>query len=103
MFRPREDTIMTRLPCLVVAAGLLGLGAVPAAAADDCATALPELQQATQRPEVDEITREKISSLLSDAKQLCADGDQAEAGAKFANVRELLEGDREEPANGASD
>jgi hypothetical protein len=102
MFRPREDSIMTRLPCLVVAAGLLGLGA-PAVAADDCATALPELQQATQRPEVDEITREKIGSLLSDAKELCADGDQAEARTKFANVRELLEGDREEPEDGASD
>lgn len=93
---------MTRLPCLVVAVGLVALGAAPAVAADDCATALPELQQAMQRPEVDEITREKIDALLSDAKDLCEKGDQAAAQTKIANVRELLEGDREEPEKGTS-
>jgi hypothetical protein len=87
---------MTRLSCLAVAAGLLGLGALPATAADDCATALPELQQAMQGREVDEITREKIDSLLSDAQDLCEEGEQGEARTKFANVRELLAGDREE-------
>ena len=91
---------MKGLSCLVVA-GLL-LGAAPAGAADDCASALPELQQAMQQPQVDEITREKIDSLLSDAKGLCDEGEQAQARTKFANVRELLAGDSDEPANGGS-
>jgi hypothetical protein len=98
---PRKDRIMSKLPSIVVAAGLLGLGAMPAAAAEDCATTLPELQRAAQSPAVDEITREKIDTLLSDAKGLCEEGEQAAAGTKLANVRELLEGDREE--DGASD
>ena len=92
---------MTKLSSLVVAAALLGQGVAPATAADDCATALPELQDAMQRPEVDEITREKIDALLSDAKGLCDEGEQAAARTKFANIRELLGGDLEE--NGASD
>jgi hypothetical protein len=92
----RKDLIMSKLPPLVVAAGLLGLGAVPAAAAEDCAAALPELQQAVRSPEIDQITREKIDTLLSDAKGLCEEGEQAAAATKLANVRELLEGDREE-------
>jgi len=94
---------MPKLPCLVVAAGLAFLGAAPAGAADECATALPELRQAAQRPAIDEITREKIDSLLSDAEGLCEEGEQEEAQTKFANVRDLLEGDVAEQENGAPD
>ncbi len=94
---------MTKLTCLLVAGVALGLGGAPARAADDCATTLPELRAATQRPAVDEVTRGKINSLLDDAAGLCEEGAEADARTKFANVRELLEGDLDEGEGGSSD
>ena len=64
---------MTRLPCLVVAAGCLGLAALPAAAAEGC-DAVPELRAAAQSAEVDEVTEDKIDALLNDAEGMCEEG-----------------------------
>jgi hypothetical protein len=92
---------MTRLLCLVVAGGLLWSGAPPARAAEACEQ-LAELWQAALRPPVDEITREKIEALLSDAEDLCEEGEQEEAETKVANVLELLESDLETAPQGTS-
>ena len=94
---------MTRLPCLAVAAGLLGLGAAPAAPPT---TAPPRCPSCSRRCSARRSTRSpgrRSNSLLSDAKDLCEEGEQGEARTKFANVRELLEGDREERKDGAAD
>jgi hypothetical protein len=92
---------MTRLLCLVVAGGLLWPGALPARAAEGC-DQVGELWEAALRPPVDDITRGKIEALLNEAQDLCADGKYADAETKFANVRELLESDREAAPEGTS-
>ena len=85
---------MTRLPCLVVAAGCLGLAALPAAAAEGC-DAVPELRAAAQSTEVEEITQDKIDALLNDAEGMCEEGKVEDLDIKLRNVRELLESDIE--------
>jgi hypothetical protein len=85
---------MTRLLCLIVAGGLLWPGTPPARAAEGCDD-LAELWQAALRPPVDEVTREKIESLLNDAEGMCAEGKTEDLDVKLRNVRELLESDIE--------
>ena len=87
---------MLKLPLCAAVAGLLWLAAGPAGAADDCTEPLPELMQMMQRPALDEITREKIATLLDEAADLCEEGEPEEAQIKFANALELLESDQEE-------
>lgn len=90
---------MVRLPWFATAAGTLWLAAGPAgaaAAAQACTDPLPEIRQMMERPALDEITREKIDTLVQEAVQLCDEGEPEKAEIKFANALELLESDLEE-------
>jgi hypothetical protein len=45
---------------------------------------------------IDEITREKVNSLLNDAAGLCEEGARDKADVKLANALELLSSDLDE-------
>ena len=88
---------MIKLSWFAAAGGALWLFAGPASAAEDCTELLPELEQIKQEAVIDEITREKVDSLLEDAAELCEEGERDEADVKLANVLELLTSDVDEP------
>ena len=67
-----------------------------AGAAEDCTELLPRLEQMKQEAVIDEITREKVESLLEDAASLCEEGARDKADVKLANVLELLASDLDE-------
>ena len=49
-----------------------------------------------QEAVIDEITREKVDSLLNDAAGLCEEGERDMADVKLANALELLTSDLDE-------
>jgi hypothetical protein len=87
---------------LAVAAAGLCLAAWPARAAEDCSKLLPKLEQMKQEAVIDEITREKVESLLNDAAGLCEEGEHDKADVKLANVLELLASDVGERDSGST-
>jgi hypothetical protein len=95
--------VMTKLAGCAVAAGVLWLGATPAVAADPCMAPTPEVKHMMQRTALDEVTREKIDTLLEDAAGLCEEGRADEAETKFANVRELIQAHAREHQSSAAD
>jgi hypothetical protein len=95
--------VMIKLGGCAIVAGGLWLGATPAVAADPCMAPLPEVKQMMQRTALDEVTRDKIDTLLQDAAGLCEDGRADEAETKFANVRELIEAHAREHQSNAAD
>jgi hypothetical protein len=79
----------------LAAGGILCLVAWPARAAEDCTELLPKLEQMKREAVIDEITREKVDSLLSDAAGLCEEGERDQADVKPANALELPTSDLE--------
>jgi len=88
---------MVELSRLAAAAASLCLAAWPAGAAEDCSQLLPKIEQMKEDAVIDEITREKVDSLLSDAAGLCEEGEREKADVKLANALELLTSDLDEP------
>jgi hypothetical protein len=87
---------MVELSRLAAAAASLCLAAWPAGAAEDCRELLPKIEQMKEDAVIDEITREKVDSLLNDAAGLCEEGERDEADVKLANALELLTSDLDE-------
>jgi hypothetical protein len=97
-----EETIV-RNP-LLFALALVVLPLAAGAAADDpCSEDPPEVRQMLEQTTLDEVTLQKIESLLEEAATLCEEGKPGEAAVKYDNTRDLIESDRGTNGSGASD
>ena len=88
---------MVELSRLAAVVASLCLAGWPAGAAEDCRELLPKIEQMKEEAVIDEITREKVDSLLNDAAGLCEEGERDMADVKLANALELLTSDLDEP------
>lgn len=72
-------------------AGVTGTGVAAEQVSNDeeCAAAVREAETAIS--EADEVTEEKIESLLTDARELCEQGEYQKAETKFLNIHRMLE------------
>jgi hypothetical protein len=75
-----------------------------AGAADDpCRDDPPEIRQMIEQASIEEVTLQKIESLMEEAATLCEEGKPQEAAVKYDNTRELIESDERTNGGGPSD
>ena len=88
---------------LSFALALVVLPLAAGAADDPCRDDPREIRQMVEQTTLDEITFQKIESLLEEAATLCEEGQPQEAAVKFDNTRILIESDEGTNGGGASD
>lgn len=82
---------LARAGAIGLAAGITatGVAAKQVSTQEECAAAVREAQTAMGK--ADEVTEEKVASLLEDARELCEQGEYEKAETKLMNVHQMLE------------
>jgi hypothetical protein len=98
--QPEETIVRNPLP---FALALVNLPLAAVAADDPCRDDPPEIRQMVEQTTLDEVTLQKIESLMEEAATLCEEGKPQEAAVKYDNTRELIESDERTNGGGPSD